>query len=348
MINVIPLGPNNSKTIKTTRKIYQEDNESLSTIDVEYEILTTYCLQTFNSSALFTGEGDFIGFDEKWYTLTDGSLVFEPRSLGSPLPQKSQYDEKGILLGFHSRIYNNIGHFLTDQFPIFERAKVFWNLGYKTVVICQVRSELLKQRITEFFSEYVSFPFNLVFEGFVRHVCAEEMIIPQMVSRHPVAKSSLLKPLIDKNKEIYSRNTKKSLRRFYISRRDASDRKVSNEDELISSLDMFGFEEIVPSQLSARQSIEKLASAEIVIGALGAGMVHIMNCLPETKIVCLSPRLSGGDWFHNLSEIFELEYTHYAVSSNGAVEDFKRSSENFQVDVCKLCRFVESDLLPGG
>ncbi|WP_207462028.1 glycosyltransferase family 61 protein [Azospirillum sp. SYSU D00513] len=77
----------------------------------------------------------------------------------------------------------------------------------------------------------------------------------------------------------------KPWRKIYVSRRDASIRRVSNEEALMEALAPHGFELICPGDLSFEDQIKVFSEAEIVVGPHGAGMANVAFMTPGTKVV---------------------------------------------------------------
>jgi glycosyl transferase family 61 len=63
-------------------------------------------------------------------------------------------------------------------------------------------------------------------------------------------------------------------RRVYVSRGDAGDRRVLNEDAVVAALAELGFEAVTLGDLSFGAQLRLFAEAEIVIGAHGAGLAN--------------------------------------------------------------------------
>ena len=76
-----------------------------------------------------------------------------------------------------------------------------------------------------------------------------------------------------------------STRRIYISRADASYRKVANEDEVMSYLGPLGFERVIMTDFSVREQARLLQQAKVVISPHGANMTNIIFCQPGTYIL---------------------------------------------------------------
>jgi capsular polysaccharide biosynthesis protein len=65
-------------------------------------------------------------------------------------------------------------------------------------------------------------------------------------------------------------------RRLYVSREDAPDRRVRNEEELVALLEDQGFESVTLASLTVVEQIRLFSEAECVVGAHGAGMASII------------------------------------------------------------------------
>jgi capsular polysaccharide biosynthesis protein len=74
-------------------------------------------------------------------------------------------------------------------------------------------------------------------------------------------------------------------RRLLISRGDALDRRILNEDELLESLSGRGFEHVTLSHLSAVEQIRLFAQAEIVVAPHGAGTANVLFAPRECRVI---------------------------------------------------------------
>lgn len=100
-------------------------------------------------------------------------------------------------------------------------------------------------------------------------------------------------------------------RRLLISRnKPGAIRQITNEDEVCEALRAFGVERVFPEDLSFIDEIGLLSSAEIVIGACGAGLTNLMWCRPGTAVIELfSPRyVSPMNWL--IANHLELRYAY--------------------------------------
>jgi hypothetical protein len=76
-------------------------------------------------------------------------------------------------------------------------------------------------------------------------------------------------------------------KKLYLSRRWASDRAVSNEDEIERLFRQNGFEIVYLERVALVDQWKLLNSARMVTGFSGAGMTNVMFCRPGTRICCI-------------------------------------------------------------
>jgi hypothetical protein len=72
--------------------------------------------------------------------------------------------------------------------------------------------------------------------------------------------------------------------RLYVSRADAADRRVRNEDALVATLEAYGFERIVPTNHSFADQVRAFSDADVVVGPHGAGLTNLIFA-EETTLV---------------------------------------------------------------
>ena len=74
-------------------------------------------------------------------------------------------------------------------------------------------------------------------------------------------------------------------KRLYISRSDASRRRITNEGEVCALLGRYGFERVTLSNRTFKEQAELFHSAEIIVGPHGAGFSHLVFCDPGTPVI---------------------------------------------------------------
>ncbi|WP_158283995.1 glycosyltransferase 61 family protein [Azospirillum sp. TSO22-1] len=78
-------------------------------------------------------------------------------------------------------------------------------------------------------------------------------------------------------------------RRIYVSRKDATMRRVANEAEILERLKPFGVVDVSLSAMPPARQRALFAGAELVVGPHGAGFANLAFCRPRTPVVELSP-----------------------------------------------------------
>lgn len=73
-------------------------------------------------------------------------------------------------------------------------------------------------------------------------------------------------------------------RRLYVSRADATKRRVQNEDELMSILKEYEFERIVPGEYSFEEQVRRFADSEIILGPHGGGLTNLIFAEDTTLV----------------------------------------------------------------
>ena len=74
-------------------------------------------------------------------------------------------------------------------------------------------------------------------------------------------------------------------RKIYISRSDASHRKVSNSEEVHAMVSALGFEVIALSRLSFIDQAKLFYTSDVIVGEHGAGLANLVYCRKATKVI---------------------------------------------------------------
>ncbi|WP_274362159.1 glycosyltransferase family 61 protein [Paenibacillus thermotolerans] len=97
-------------------------------------------------------------------------------------------------------------------------------------------------------------------------------------------------------------------RRLFISRANASRRKLVNEDEIYRIVRPLGFRLVSSESMPVAEQIKLFASAEAVVAPHGAGLANIVFCRPGTKVIELFCRNYTPGYFWMLSNHASLDY----------------------------------------
>jgi hypothetical protein len=99
--------------------------------------------------------------------------------------------------------------------------------------------------------------------------------------------------------------------RLYISRNDATKRRILNEEETVLCLKKYGFEKFELSKLTFKEQAELFQSAEAVVGPHGAGFSHMVFCKPGTPCLeIFSPAYVNPCYWH-VSDRVGLKYFYF-------------------------------------
>ncbi len=131
-------------------------------------------------------------------------------------------------------------------------------------------------------------------------------------------------------------------KKIYISRADATRRKISNEFEIISFLEKYEFSVVKLEHLSFLDQVNLFRNVEVVVAPHGGGLSNIVFCSEKAKIIeIFSPSyIVLCYWF--LSQQIGLDY--YYLLGEGELPthfDARCTKDNIEVDLNKLRKTLE-------
>lgn len=131
-----------------------------------------------------------------------------------------------------------------------------------------------------------------------------------------------------------------ALKRILIRRPDGP-RRISNEDALCRALVPHGFIPVNPAQLSLRQQISLLKDADVVIGALGAGLTNVVFAHRGALVINLAPATMPDTFFYFLAAHRQQRY----VEIRSPLDDPARNrASDFSVDVDAVLHTLHAEL----
>lgn len=115
------------------------------------------------------------------------------------------------------------------------------------------------------------------------HLKAKKLVVPSPVGytgHMPKWTTTFLrKNFLPKESE------KGRLKRLYISRAYAKNRKILNEDRVINILSGYGFETVLPELMTVAEQARLFSSAEAIVSAHGGGLTNLVFCQAGTKVL---------------------------------------------------------------
>ncbi len=124
--------------------------------------------------------------------------------------------------------------------------------------------------------------------------------------------------------------TRSDARRIYISRGDASRRRVANEDELVERLEERGFVSVQLGRHSAMEQIGLFREADIVVGPHGMGLTHIIAAKNVGKVIELFHPNAGTDAYALVARAADAEYD-FVIGT-----DVPGTPHDFAIDVQRV------------
>lgn len=199
-------------------------------------------------------------------------------SVGDLTPMKLS----GTVALLSNRNQNNYYHWMNDVVP---RLDVLRNSGFSL------------NEIDHFVLDALKYPFQMeMLEHFgidedrvhwittSEYIEADELLIPVYGSNSLGLRQGAWNPAFLRN-EFVSQPSNTHNKRLYICRGSEGARGVANEEALIEHLQLYGFEPVRCETLTVREQAALFDSADVVLGAHGAGFTNIAFCVPGTLVV---------------------------------------------------------------
>jgi len=125
--------------------------------------------------------------------------------------------------------------------------------------------------------------------------------------------------------------------RIYISRGNASHRRVTNESEIIDLLKNYGFTAVNLEELPFIEQVSLFRNADVVVGPHGSGLGNLVFSQKGTRVIELFPAATADALFR-LSRAVELEY-YFLRSRTGNPRNW--GLDNFSIDPGDLRKTLE-------
>lgn len=103
---------------------------------------------------------------------------------------------------------------------------------------------------------------------------------------------------------------------FYVSRKDATRRRIINEGELIARLEKYGVETVLLDGMSVAEQVALFRAAKLVIGPHGAGFTNMVFAQPGAALLEFMPDAFRNPCFQIVTNALGIHYK--ALSSRSA------------------------------
>ena len=109
----------------------------------------------------------------------------------------------------------------------------------------------------------------------------------------------------------------KSPKRIYVSRSDASIRRIVNEDALMTALVPLGFVKVKLAALTFAEQVQLFQRANIVIGHHGAGHTNVVFCSPEATLIEIFQQGHFSPRFARMAQLRGMRYGYLVGTPEG-------------------------------
>jgi capsular polysaccharide biosynthesis protein len=166
------------------------------------------------------------------------------------------------------------------------------------------------------------FPASRVIQlGTMQAVRARQLLVPNdlLVIPHPGHKAApwllaYLRATLGYGNFLAGLDGKPRREKLYVSRGDASGRRVLNEPLLTAALARAGYRSVVMAGLTAAQQVATFAGASHIVAPHGAGLANIVFADPATTLIEIFPSTYGTAAYYVLAAGLGITYASYIAT----------------------------------
>ncbi len=252
---------------------------------------------------------------------------------------------KGTVIVLSGILNDSYFHWLFDILPRLELLRR-GGIDFKKADKFLVHNSQAFQRET---LEKLGIPKEKILEGDRhRHIRATNLVVPSFpgsIAWMPKWACNFLR------REFLPAEVNEKIEKLYISRKDASYRRLINEEEIVNLLEKNGFQSVALEGMSVSKQAGLLANAKVVVSPHGGGLSNLVFCNKGTKVIeIFSPEyvyhcywlvsnILGLEYYYVLGEMPEGFYWHQLLNPNPRLEDIFVNPQKL-LDVLKFARVV--------
>jgi len=117
---------------------------------------------------------------------------------------------------------------------------------------------------------------------------------------------------------------------LYVTRRDAGQRRILNEDEIISFLETKGFKVICPGEMTFLEQVEAFRRAKLVVAPHGAGLSNMVFAPSGSSLIELFPDTFANACYWSLANVCGQNYSCLVGNSVNRYKDFYLSLQDLK------------------
>lgn len=145
-----------------------------------------------------------------------------------------------------------------------------------------------------------------------------------------------IKPL-NENLSIKSDNI---FRKIYISRRNAINPRLENQDMVEQIFAENGYEIIFTESMSFYDKLKIFSEAEFIAGTFGAGLTNIIFANKNAKFICIQPKVIEWPWYSNIAGILGQQF-YFLDAELSKYTPFRYYQNTFRLDEDFLRKFLK-------
>ncbi len=134
------------------------------------------------------------------------------------------------------------------------------------------------------------------------------------------------------------------LKRIFIGRKKAGNRRKYNEEAVWSLLKKYGFDIFYPEEHSADMQISIFNNANFIVGATGAAFTNLLFCNSNCKIICLTNYPIKLSIFSTIAKFIEIEMI-YLYDKSLPINKDNYLHQDFKVDILQLENLVKEKIV---
>ena len=121
--------------------------------------------------------------------------------------------------------------------------------------------------------------------------------------------------------------------RIYVSRADATVRRLVNEAEVVATLQPLGFEVLTLTGMPVAEQIARFAEAEIIVGPHGSGLTNLLFAARRAVVIELMPHDNVNHCFWLMANALGQRYTFLSGRVVAPERDFAIAADRLRVVV---------------
>jgi len=115
--------------------------------------------------------------------------------------------------------------------------------------------------------------------------------------------------------------------KIFVSRKDATVRHLTNEDEVYAALEPLGYVRVFVGGMSFAEQVKCFKGASEIVGVYGASLTNTIFCEPGTKVLHICPNNYIDHFYYDIASIKQHAYWHFngitGENANFLYDDFK-------------------------